>query len=238
MGNALRGLAFIVQRLFGVSMVRESVRPGEAWDVSSGAAAWLRHSSPSFSSSSSSSSSRLFKYRLEHETEGDLGIIYFDLFARPGKYHGAAHYVIRCGKQCHEYDGAFEATMGVPGSHAAAAASSTSAAASGSGSRGGAVHQLPIVALVTNFQPSSSSAGRDGQFGLLGSLLGSRAASSSSSSSSATARGNSVAALEEETSSLLPREVETLFHEFGHALHSMLSRTQFQHLHGERRSKA
>lgn len=28
-------------------------------------------------------------------------------------------------------------------------------------------------------------------------------------------------------------EVETLFHEFGHALQSLLSRTEFQHLSGE-----
>ncbi|KAG0569298.1 hypothetical protein KC19_6G081200 [Ceratodon purpureus] len=33
---------------------------------------------------------------------------------------------------------------------------------------------------------------------------------------------------------LNPWEVETLFHEFGHALHSLLSRTEFQHFSGTR----
>jgi intermediate peptidase len=36
------------------------------------------------------------------------------------------------------------------------------------------------------------------------------------------------------TSMLSHSEVETLFHEFGHALHSLLSRTKFQHLSGTR----
>lgn len=30
-----------------------------------------------------------------------------------------------------------------------------------------------------------------------------------------------------------PDQARTLFHEFGHALHSLLSRTEFQHLAGE-----
>jgi len=39
---------------------------------------------------------------------------------------------------------------------------------------------------------------------------------------------------ESTTSVLSHSEVETLFHEFGHALHSLLSRTKFQHLSGTR----
>ena len=36
---------------------------------------------------------------------------------------------------------------------------------------------------------------------------------------------------------LLPSELDTLFHEFGHALHSVLSRAEFQHLSGTRGPK-
>ena len=40
-----------------------------------------------------------------------------------------------------------------------------------------------------------------------------------------------------QTPLLLPSELETLFHEFGHALHSLLSRAEFQHLSGTRGPK-
>lgn len=191
-GAVMRGLSTIVQRCFGVSMVREDVGEGEAWDTpqapsaTGSAASWLRQLGAA--GTSPAPRSQLLKYRLVHESEGELGTIYFDLFARPGKFGGAAHYVIRCGKATHEYDGPFEASLGAP-----------------SPSLGGV--QLPIVALVTNvMHPHMRGEGGESPV--------------------------SLSALE--AVGLLPREVETLFHEFGHALHSVLSRTQFQHLHGER----
>jgi mitochondrial intermediate peptidase len=225
-GAVLRGLQGVVRAAFGVEMVREPVRAGEAWDLASsavtsgaggGAAGWARHGAPGVDAPSS-----LFKYRLVHESEGDLGVIYFDLFARPGKYAGAAHYVIRCGKALHEFDGAFEASL--LGKEAAAASSAAS------GTAGGGSVQLPIVALVTNFAPPSLAAALGSSGGLLASLMGGRAARSSPSSSAPAAAALTTS--DEERVGLLPREVETLYHEFGHALHSMLSRTQFQHLHG------
>lgn len=224
-GAVLRGLQGIVRRAFGVEMVREPVRAGEAWDlaasstVAGGAAGWARHGAPGGDAAPSS----LFKYRLVHESEGDLGVIYLDLFARPGKYAGAAHYVIRCGKALHEYDGAFEASLLGKGATAASA----------TGGSGGSV-QLPIVALVTNFAPPPRAASaHGGSSSLLASLMGGRAARGSSSASGGSS-GSPAGTADEERVGLLPREVETLYHEFGHALHSMLSRTQFQHLHGER----
>jgi len=43
-----------------------------------------------------------------------------------------------------------------------------------------------------------------------------------------------VCSFQDQTSLLQHSQVTTLFHEFGHALHSLLSRTQFQHLSGTR----
>ncbi|OQR95881.1 mitochondrial intermediate peptidase [Thraustotheca clavata] len=89
----------------------------------------------------------------------ELGVLYLDLYPRAHKYHHAAHFTIRCGKQLEN-----------------------------------GVYQTPIVALVCNFNPPESN----------------------------------------KPSLLTHGEVETLFHEFGHALHSILSRTEFQHLSGTR----
>ena len=124
-----------------------------------------------------------------------LGTLYLDLVARPDKFNGAAHYVVRCGKATNEMDGGLETAMGLKVQPLSDASNA----------------QLPIVVLVASLGVPQS----------LSSLPRSPNPSYSSGSML-------------DATLLASPEVETLFHEFGHALHSMLSATEFQHLHGTR----
>jgi Zn-dependent oligopeptidase len=161
MEAVLKGLALVTQRVFGVHLVEEPLDPAERWDLRPG---------------NRLLSSTVRRFRLTHQSEGDLGIIYFDPFPRAGKYGGAAHFVVFCGKQSHPYDLTLQQAI-LPNS-------STQR------------RQLPIVALLTNFHLRSHP---------------------------------DAPHLE----SMCITDVETLFHEFGHALHSLLSRTEFQHVSGK-----
>ncbi len=108
-----------------------------------------------------------------------LGTVYLDLYMRPNKFQGAAHFTILCG--CNKFD-----TTHIQ-QHSAAPVPIEE------------VQQLPSVALVFNFN-SGRSAGKPSEAQTL----------------------------------LTLSDVETLHHEWGHALHSLLSRTAFQHLSGTR----
>jgi mitochondrial intermediate peptidase len=193
----ISGLQGIMRKVFGVTMVSVDLQPGESWVATT--------SSSSSSQPQSPISPLPLKFILRHDQEGALGTMYLDLFSRPGKFPGAAHFVVRCGKHIHEIDGGFEKAIGV-----------TTTQVPSSGGSLGQSFQLPIVTLVTNYAnplPVNSS-------------------ESVEDTSNSVAKSLSASA----THSVLmtPHEVETLFHEFGHAIHSLFSRTEFQHLSGTR----
>ncbi len=102
-------------------------------------------------------SSVLHTLVIDAQNGGQLGEVYFDLFAREGKLPGAAHYALRGSRQLE--DGSF---------------------------------QIPCAAIVCDFPRSIHASG------------------------------------------MHHYQLETLLHEFGHVLHTIMSRTSFQHLSGTR----
>lgn len=129
--GCIRGLRALLHDVLGVRLDERALHPGESWG----------------------DGVRAFEAR-DASSGRDLGLVYLDLLARPGKAPGAAHYVLRCGRR--------ETPGGKPA--------------------------LPALAL-------AASLPRD--------RLG-------------------------------PDALELLFHEAGHALHTLLSRTVHQHLSGTR----
>lgn len=133
--QCLEALRIMSGSLFGATFEQVPVSPGEAWH------------------------SDVQKLTLLHADEGELGHMYLDLYGRPGKFPGCAHFTLKGCRQISPSN-----------------------------------YQLPVVALVCNFvNPNGKS-----------------------------------------PPILNHWEVETLFHEFGHALHSLLSRTDYQHFSGTR----
>ena len=159
--NSIEGMKVLVQELFGIQMKEAVIPMEERWDVDTTALS---------DANVDNVNGGLRKFEFHHEEEGPLGVMYFDLHPRDGKFVHAAHFTIRCGRIRDD-----DSTK-VPGNN-------------------NNNHQLPIVALVCNLSPASASASQ---------------------------------------TLLSHSEVETLYHEFGHGLHSLLSRTSFQHLSGTR----
>jgi len=264
LSNVIRGLDLVCRRLFGVSLRLEALGPAEVWDggdpyplpaaEGEGAGATGVDGAPgasqqpaALSSSSPSSSpsflasvfgagrravappaaqprhSRLLKFTLQHETEGPLGTVYMDLFPRDSKFGGAAHFVVRSGKARHGYDGGLERLLGAP---PPPSATSPVAGAGADASVGQSGFQLPVLSIVTNFMPSVMQTGPDG--------------SSSDGGADEQHRwqqqqdGRPQLPPHLLPLCLTPTQAITLWHEFGHALHTCLSRVAFQHLAGTR----
>ena len=171
--NSIEGMKVLVRDLFGISMIEEDIPIEERWDVDTTTCETTEHSP-----SSAKGGGNMRKFVFHHEEDGPLGTMYFDLHPRDGKFVHAAHFTIRCGRIRNDDNDDNVGNHNIQNKDTN--------------------HHLPIVALVCNLSPSSSSG------------------------SSQTLLSHS--------------EVETLFHEFGHGLHSLLSRTSFQHLSGTRAS--
>ncbi|KAI9444849.1 mitochondrial intermediate peptidase [Lactarius indigo] len=170
LGTVFQALSRLFQSLFGVTLRPVELSPGEVWhpDVE--------------------------KLEVVDETDGLLGWIYTDLFARPNKSSGAAHYTVRCSRRTDDDD----ATGDILPAEDYRQAVDVSRAFEAGGQRrfAGGTFQLPVVVLLTEFSRS---------------LLHSR--------------GPAV---------LEWHEVLTLFHEMGHAMHSMIGRTEYQNVSGTR----
>jgi intermediate peptidase len=122
-GTVINGLSQLFDRLYGISFRPASVAPGEVWDPS------------------------IRRVNVVHETEGQIGVIYFDLWTRAGKSSAAAHFTVRCSRRVDDDDVAgdglepgWDATFG-PGLE------TEGSAIKGKEGR----YQLPIVVLTTDF---------------------------------------------------------------------------------------
>jgi intermediate peptidase len=153
-GTILQGLSRLFTSLYGLSFVSADMRPGEAWHPD------------------------VRKLNVVDEVEGVIGVIYCDLFSRPGKPPSAAHYTVRCSRRIDDDDpegdllpDSWDWSKGMTGVEDFAGV--TIAGRAGR-------YQLPLVVLTTDFQRPS---------------------------------------VEDGPSCLAWQEVETLFHEMGHAIH-------------------
>eukprot|EP01135_Chromosphaera_perkinsii_P001095 Nk52_evm45s158 gene=Nk52_evmTU45s158 len=135
LGTCMNGLNILFSQLYGVRLEVQKAAPGELW------------------------ADDVVKLAAVHETEGEMGHIYCDFFARHGKIGQPSHFSIRCSREI-----------------------------------GPNEYQLPIVVLLCHFRKPTVN----------------------------------------EPTLLTHSEVETLFHEMGHAMHSMLARTKYHNCAGTR----
>jgi len=150
-GTVLLGLSRLFSRLYGISFKPALVAPGEVWYPS------------------------VRRLDVIDETEGQIGVIYCDLFSREGKPPSAAHYTVRCSRRVDDDDYAGDRLSTGWDQPYGRGLETEGDLAKGREGR----YQQPIVVLTTDF-------------------------------------GN----VEEGRPALLGwNDVETLFHEMGHAIH-------------------
>ena len=167
-GKVMQGLSRLFTQLYGVRFVPRESAAGETWDPD------------------------VRRLDVIDEKEGRIAVIYCDLFARDGKSPNPAHFTLRCSRLISP-DELAEASAISPGIDPALTANDGMAF---SRTASGAVYQLPIIALICDFDRPMPGA-RDPPL-------------------------------------LTFRDLQTLFHEMGHAIHSILGRTDLQVVAGVR----
>ena len=168
LGKVMQGLSRLFTQIYGVRFVAREPLPGETWN------------------------SDVRRLDVMDEKEGHIAVIYCDLFAREGKSPNPAHFTLRCCRRI-SADELAEASAIAPGVDPALTANDGMAF---SRTSSGAVYQLPIIALICDFDQPVAEA--------------------------------------RQPPLLTFREVQTLFHEMGHAIHSVLGRTDLQVVAGVR----
>lgn len=169
LGTVMQGLSRLFTRLYGVRFVPRETSPGETWNPD------------------------VRRLDVIDETEGHIAVLYCDLFARGGKSRNPAHFTLRCSRQI-ALSEVSEAASASPDLSPQLAANDGMAISQSPTT--GAIHQLPIIALICNFQPNQSNPSQP--------------------------------------TLLSFRDLQTLFHEMGHAIHSILGRTSLHVVSGTR----
>jgi len=124
-GTVMNGLSKLFDRLYGISFRPASVAPGEVWDGA------------------------VRRLDVVHETEGPIGVIYTDLWSRPGKSGAAAHFTVRCSRRVDDDDPHGDGLE--PGWDAGLGPGLETEGATIHGKEG--KYQLPIVVLSMDFGP-------------------------------------------------------------------------------------
>ena len=127
LGTVFQALSRLFKSLYGITLRPVELLPGEAWH------------------------SDVKKLEVVDETDGLLGWIYTDLFARRNKSSGAAHYTVRCSRRTDDDDEAGD-LLPVENDRQLTELS-RDFEAGGRHRFPSGVFQLPVVVLMTEFSP-------------------------------------------------------------------------------------
>ncbi|EIW87040.1 mitochondrial intermediate peptidase [Coniophora puteana RWD-64-598 SS2] len=170
LGRTIMALSRLFKHMYGISLRHVKVEPGEVWH------------------------SDVHKLEVVDEDHGVIGWIYADLFARPGKAPGAAHYTVRCSRRTDDDDESGDLTF--DGADNFLRLSRDFEAAKRHRIRGReGEYQLPLVVLLCDFSPPTAARG---------------------------------------ATTIDWPDIMTFYHEMGHAMHSMIGRTEYHNVAGTR----